>query len=82
MENGNSIILLIVAKLACCLLLPLGAAGFLGTITAWFSQIPIAWVLLALSAVAGGVAWAWSGMRNRPCPNLEPISAADGASDG
>ncbi len=56
---------LILAKLVCCVALPLAAAGALGGVAAWFAEVPaVAWALLALALAAGG-ATAWRHSANR-----------------
>lgn len=67
MEKGGAIAVLILAKLVCCVALPLAAAGALGGITAWFAEVPaVAWALLALAA-GGAAAWRHSASRARCC---------------
>ncbi len=60
---------LILAKLVCCVALPLAAAGALGGVAAWFAEVPaVAWALLALALAAGGAtAWRHSANRARCC---------------
>lgn len=58
---------LILAKLVCCVALPLAAAGALGGAAAWFAEVPaVAWAFLALMlAVGGAAAWRRSANRTR-----------------
>lgn len=60
---------LILAKLLCCVALPLAAAGALGGVAAWFAETPaVAWSLFALALAAGGAAaWRHSAIRTRCC---------------
>lgn len=68
MEKGGAIATLILAKLVCCVALPLAAAGALGGITAWFAEVPAAvWASLALAAVGGAMAWRRATNRARCC---------------
>ncbi len=65
MEKGGAIAALVLAKLVCCVALPLAAAGALGGVAAWFAEVPAAaWALLALAA-AGGAAALWRRSINR-----------------
>ncbi len=57
MEKSGAIAALIIAKLSCCLILPLAAVGALNGFMAWLDQTSTLWGIATLILAGGAAAW-------------------------
>lgn len=66
MEKSGAIAALMIAKLGCCVILPLAAAGALNGFAAWLGETRAVWSSATLILAGGAVIW-FRYMRRTQC---------------